>query len=106
VDIDTGKATKKTSGGEAMGKRGEEIPVMGRIVALADVYDALSSNRVYKSAWTEEDTLREIRSLGGSQFDPDIVDVFFEVLPSIKTISAKFGEASGTVNEQAAEGNG
>lgn len=65
---------------------------MGRIVALADVYDALRSTRVYKQAWTEEETLQEMRSLAGTQFDPDLVDIFFEVLPSIKTISTRFSE--------------
>ena len=65
---------------------------MGRIVALADVYDALRSTRVYKQAWTEEETLQEMRSLAGTQFDPELVDIFFEVLPSIKTISARFSE--------------
>ncbi|MFP4551762.1 MAG: GAF and HD-GYP domain-containing protein [Spirochaetales bacterium] len=94
VDVETGKAIKTNGQGEPAGKSGEEIPLMGRIVALADVYDALTSIRVYKEAWTEDDTLREIRTLSGTQFDPDVVTAFFEALPSIKTISAKFADAA------------
>ncbi len=66
---------------------------MGRIVSLADVYDALRSARIYKEAWTEDDTLGEMRALAGTKFDPELVDIFFEVLPSIQTISARYAEA-------------
>ena len=93
IDIQTGEPLKKSSRGKPLGKKGKEIPVMGRIVALADVYDALRSNRVYKNAWNEEDTLQEMRALAGSKFDPELVDVFFEVLPSIKIIQARFAES-------------
>lgn len=92
IDPISGEAVKKDSKGQPKGKKGKEIPIMGRIVALADVYDALRSTRVYKQAWTEEETLQEMRSLAGTQFDPDLVDIFFEVLPSIKTISTRFSE--------------
>jgi HD-GYP domain-containing protein (c-di-GMP phosphodiesterase class II) len=93
IDVATGEPLKKNSKGKPIGKKGKEIPVMGRIVALADVYDALRSNRVYKNAWNEEDTLKEMRALAGTKFDPELVDVFFEVLPSIKIIAARFAES-------------
>ncbi|MCK4515158.1 MAG: phosphohydrolase, partial [Spirochaetaceae bacterium] len=93
VDVQTGKPTKTDSDGRPLGKKGKEIPIMGRIVSLADVYDALRSNRIYKKAWTEDDTLREMRKMAGTKFDPDLVDIFFEVLPSIQTVSARFAES-------------
>jgi HD-GYP domain-containing protein (c-di-GMP phosphodiesterase class II) len=73
-----------------VGLKGEEIPLYARIVALADVFDALSSRRVYKEAWTEDDVLNEIKVCGGSKFDPEIVDIFFEVLPILKQIQRKY----------------
>jgi len=67
------------------GKKGEqEIPLAGRIVAIADVYDALCSKRVYKEPWCEEDVLVEMRKLSGTKFDPELLNIFFEVLPNIK----------------------
>jgi len=75
---------------ESTGLKGEEIPLFGRIVALADVYDALISHRVYKEAWSEEKVYEEIRHLAGTKFDPELVDIFFEVLPNIKSIASKY----------------
>ena len=98
VDVQTGEPTKTDSDGQAIGKKGKEIPIMGRIVSLADVYDALRSSRVYKEKWTEEDTLREMRKLAGTKFDPELVDIFFEVLPSIQTVSARYAEAEAEEN--------
>jgi HD-GYP domain-containing protein (c-di-GMP phosphodiesterase class II) len=49
-------------------------------VAIADVYDALSSKRVYKEAWTEDDVLDEIKNSAGKSFDPELVEIFFEAL--------------------------
>ncbi|MES9994289.1 MAG: HD domain-containing phosphohydrolase [Candidatus Thiodiazotropha sp.] len=60
--------------------RGDEIPLCGRIAALADVYDALSSIRPYRDAWPLEKVLDKIRSERGKQFDPDVVDAFFRLI--------------------------
>lgn len=76
--------------GKARGLKGEEIPIAGRIVALADVYDALSCKRVYKEPWAEDKVLEEIRALRGSKFDPEVVDAFFEIMPSIQAIRDRF----------------
>jgi putative two-component system response regulator len=60
--------------------RGEEIPLVSRIVAVADVYDALTHARPYKKAWSVEDALAEIQRQRGRQFDPRIVDAFVAML--------------------------
>jgi HD-GYP domain-containing protein (c-di-GMP phosphodiesterase class II) len=90
VDMETGEPAKLDSRGMVQGKQGEEIPILGRIVALADVYDALSCKRVYKEAWEEDKVLAEMRLLSGSKFDPELVDIFFEVLPNIKQITEMY----------------
>lgn len=90
IDIETGKPLKTDKEGNVLGKKEEEIPLVGRIVAIADVYDALRSKRVYKKAWQEEDVLSTMRELQGSKFDPELVDIFFEVLPNIQTIADKY----------------
>lgn len=72
--------------GGARGKQGEEIPLFGRIVALADVYDALSCRRCYKEAWDESEVLNTIREESGKQFDPELVEVFLECIDSFKQI--------------------
>ena len=64
--------------GGARGKKGAEIPLFGRIVALADVYDALSCRRCYKEAWDENEVLENIREEAGKQFDPELVQVLLE----------------------------
>jgi len=58
------------------GLKGQEIPLSARIVALADYYDALVSERIYKTAYSHEDAVKQITDLKGIHFDPDIVDVF------------------------------
>jgi HD-GYP domain-containing protein (c-di-GMP phosphodiesterase class II) len=68
-------------------KKGEEIPVFGRIVAVADVYDALCSRRSYKERWDEDRILEEMRSLSGTQFDPEMVDAFLSSLDVFKDIA-------------------
>jgi len=70
--------------------KGEEIPLGGRIVAVADVYDALISKRVYKEPWDSGKVLDEIRAMSGTKFDPEIVKAFFEILPRIEEIRSRY----------------
>ena len=63
------------------GLAGEEIPLSGRIVAAADVFDALTHERPYKHAWPVGDSVREMRRLSGLQFDPAIIDAFNQLNP-------------------------
>jgi HD-GYP domain-containing protein (c-di-GMP phosphodiesterase class II) len=74
----------------SQGKKGPEIPLSARIVAVADVYDALSSKRAYKDAWEEARVLHHMREESGKQFDPEIVDIFFEIYDIIKAIRQKW----------------
>ncbi len=68
--------------------KGEAIPLAARIVALADVYDALRHRRCYKESWTLDDTLQEIRSESGRQFDPELVEAFMQVVDRIEAINS------------------
>lgn len=77
--------------GYPAGLKGEEIPVEGRIVAVADVFDALTSERPYKRAWTAKEAIDEIKKSSGSHFDPAVVDAFLECLPGLEAISKAFG---------------
>ena len=76
--------------GYPRGLAGSAIPLPARIMALADVYDALISIRVYKEAWSHEDALAEIQKLSGSQFDPEVVQAFLAAEESILAISEQF----------------
>jgi len=78
--------------GKPMGRKGEEIPFAGRIVAIADVFDALCSKRVYKDAWSEDEVLEEMHKLSGTKFDPELVEVFFSILPSIRQTQSLYPE--------------
>lgn len=81
IDPGTGKPL---DGEDRRGLRGEEIPLFARIVSIADVYDALVSHRVYKEAWEEEKVLNVLRKERGAQFDPELVDLFLEIMPTIR----------------------
>lgn len=89
LDMQTGKPYKSDSKG-TVALSGTDIPVWGRIVALADVYDALSSKRVYKEAWDEKSVHDEIAKLSGSKFDPELVEIFFNNLDILKSISLRY----------------
>jgi PAS domain S-box-containing protein len=70
--------------GYPRGLKGEEIPLSARIFAVVDVYDALTSNRPYRPAWTKEKTLEHIRQQSGFQFDPKVVEAFLRLIPNLK----------------------
>jgi putative two-component system response regulator len=69
--------------GYPYGLRGEAIPIMGRIVAVCDVFDALTSERPYKRAWSVAAAVQEIVRMQGKHFDPQLVDHFLRILPEI-----------------------
>ena len=74
------------------GLRGEQIPIAGRVVALVDVYDALSSARVYKGALPHDEVVQSIVAGRGTQFDPDMVDAFLDVREEWRQIAIDFAD--------------
>ncbi|MSQ90325.1 MAG: GAF domain-containing protein [Phycisphaerales bacterium] len=72
--------------GVLRGRRGEEIPLFARIVGLSDVFDALSTHRCYKDAWPEPRVLELIQSESHGHFDPELVEIFFAQLDSIRHV--------------------
>ncbi len=92
IDVETGKPLEGfvLPNGKARGKKGEEISLFGRIVALADVYDALSSARVYKKAWDHSDVLATIKRESGRQFDPELVEIFLSSMGTIRSIQERY----------------
>jgi cyclic di-GMP phosphodiesterase len=71
---------------------GESIPLVGRITAIADVFDALTSVRPYKKAWTVEKTMELIKRESAQHFDSELVTMFIEILPEIIKIKEKYSE--------------
>ncbi|PQO97237.1 two-component system response regulator [Massilia phosphatilytica] len=69
---------------------GEQIPLSARLMAVADVYDALISRRVYKPAFTHQQALDVMRKGRGTHFDPDVLDAFFEIEGEFAAIAAEF----------------
>jgi response regulator RpfG family c-di-GMP phosphodiesterase len=72
------------------GKKGEEIPLSARIVAIADVYDSLLSERTYKKSWKEENALKHIHMEASKHFDPELVDLFIGIHDVIIAIRKKY----------------
>ena len=64
------------------GLSGDSIPISGRVVSVADVFDALTTARLYKPAWTVEDALREMQTQSGAQFDPVVVECLMKLIGS------------------------
>lgn len=69
--------------GYPLGLKGSDIPIAGRIVAIADVFDALTSERVYKAAWPFDKAIDYLKENSGKQFDPDVVNIFMKVQDKI-----------------------
>ncbi len=76
--------------GYPRGLKGEEIHIYGRITAIADVFDALGSDRVYKQAWKLDRILTLFREDSGKHFDPELVDIFFDNLDEFLKIRSNF----------------
>lgn len=92
IDVLTGKALEGfvLPNGMPQGKKEAEIPVFGRIVALADVYDALSSKRSYKEPWDESRIFSALEKESGAHFDPEIVEIFFSRADMIRSIQHRY----------------
>lgn len=74
------------------GLSGNDIPLHARIVAIADVFDALTSVRPYKRAWTVNDAVEEVKQTSGTHFDPVLVEKFIQALPEILEVKEKYSD--------------
>ena len=80
--------------GYPLGLSGENIPLAARIVAIADVFDALTTMRPYKEAWSVDDAIADLQKDAGSHFDPQLVSKFVAVLPEILKVRASYAETA------------
>lgn len=78
--------------GYPRGIKGPAIPLPARICAIADVWDALTSERPYKKAWSPEEAIAELKRLSGSHFDPDLIEKFISILPECESIRQRYSE--------------
>jgi putative two-component system response regulator len=78
------------------GLAGERIPLWGRICAVSDVFDALTSERPYKPAFSNEEAVRILRKDRGSHFDPMLVDVFLDGMDEVVNVQREFSSDSGS----------
>lgn len=75
-------------GGYPSGRSGNDIPLSGRIVAVADVFDSLTHERPYKRAWSVKESLDEIRAQAERQFDPQVVEALLRVAPEVGALES------------------
>ena len=87
-----GHHEKFDGSGYPQGLSGDDIPLFGRIVAVADVFDALTSERPYKKPWSLEDAADYLRAQRGLHFDPQCVDVFLAAWPQVLAIRQRFAD--------------
>lgn len=90
--IALGHHEKFDGSGYPQGLSGESIPLFSRIVAVADVFDALTSSRPYKTAWPLERAVEHLRACKGTHFDPRCVDAFLGAWPEVMAIRAQFAD--------------
>ena len=88
LDIPYSHHEKWDGSGYPRGLKGEEIPMVARLFAIADVWDAVTSDRPYRGAWTEEEAFAYIREQAGQHFDPQVVNLFFEEIEEFRSHSA------------------
>lgn len=87
--------------GYPMGLAGDDIPISARLMAVADVYDALISRRVYKTGMPHEKAVQIISEGKGTHFDPDMVDAFIELQNEFKAIAARFVDSDTDIAKKA-----
>jgi putative two-component system response regulator len=87
--------------GYPQGLAGEAIPLSARLMALADVYDALISRRIYKEAMSQEDAVAIIEEGRGRHFDPDVVEAFRAVAGEFRAIAERFGDSDADLQRKA-----
>lgn len=92
---------KWNGSGYPRGLKGEEIHIYGRIVAVADVFDALKSNRCYKNAWEDHDVLEYMKEKAGIEFDPKIVKILVDNIDDFLKIKEKYKDSEETNGEVA-----
>jgi len=90
--IALGHHEKYDGSGYPTGLRGEHIPLEARIVAIADVYDALTSVRPYKSAWSIQESLAYMEEHAGSHFDPKLIDILARDREEIISIGEQYAD--------------
>ena len=91
-EIAVGHHERWDGAGYPHGIAGEKIPLTARICSIADVFDALTTRRTYKEAWTAEDSIAWIRAGSGTRFDPALVAAFDTALPELLRIMALYGD--------------
>ncbi|MGA1843236.1 MAG: HD domain-containing phosphohydrolase [bacterium] len=96
IDLLTGKPLPGFSGpgNRPLPKKEDDIPLFGRIVAVADVYDALSSRRSYKEPWGEDRVIEEMFDNAGRQFDPELIKVFFSYIDVLRFFANYYPDVS------------
>jgi hypothetical protein len=87
--------------GYPRGLAGEEIPRDGRIAAVADVFDALTSDRVHRPAFPVRLAIDKMQAERASHFDPEVLDAFMAALPEVEAIRRAYGELTGRTAERA-----
>ncbi|HPP73774.1 MAG TPA: diguanylate cyclase [Armatimonadota bacterium] len=83
------------------GLKGEDIPLGARVLAIADVYDALTSDRSYREGWSHENAVEHIKSLSGTHFDPNVVEAFVSIADEI----AVFAQSSKQIHKENEQGD-
>ena len=81
---------KVDGSGYPQGLVGDEIPLAGRIAGIADVFDALTSNRVYRPAFSVEEAVEMMKKDAGTHFEPDLLETFWEVLPEVLAVKREY----------------
>ncbi len=90
VEMAMGHHERWDGSGYPRGKSGQDIPLSARILSICDVYDALTSRRVYKAAWSIEETMQNIRENSGSQFDATLVEIFLAHPAALLEIQSRY----------------